>query len=84
MSKWRITNQNSKEIVSSLGSGSPAAAIALNIDVDEIQKIFDAYLASSLSEIESKLSPKDLIEFNRIKNEGLSSLFNGKFGISVF
>ena len=37
-----------------------------------------------MSEIESKLSPKDLIEFNRIKNEGLSSLFNGKFGISVF
>lgn len=38
MSKWRITKPDSKEIVSTLGTGAPAAAVAMNLDVDQIQK----------------------------------------------
>jgi len=84
MSKWRITKSDSKEIATALGSGAPAAAVAINLDVDQIQKIMDTYLASSLSEIERKMSSTELIEFERIKSEGFSTIFNGKFGISAF
>ncbi|MBM3160214.1 MAG: hypothetical protein FJZ66_02675 [Bacteroidetes bacterium] len=84
MSKWRITKSDSKEIVSTLGSGSPKAAIAMNLDVDQIQKILDSYLKSSMSEIKSKLSASELLEFNRIKAEGFSTVFNGRFGIAAF
>ena len=39
MSKWRVTKQDTKEIASTLGTGSPTAAIAMNLDIDQIQKI---------------------------------------------
>jgi len=85
MSKWRITKSDSKEIASTLGAGSPTAAIAMNLDVDQIQKILDSYLKSNMSEIESKLSAGELLEFiNRIKAEGFSTVFNGRFGIAAF
>jgi hypothetical protein len=84
MSKWRITKPDSKEIVATLGTGAPAAAVAMNLDVDQIQKILDSYLKSSMSEIESKLSASELLEFNRIKAEGFSTVFNGRFGIAAF
>ncbi|MBM3418290.1 MAG: hypothetical protein FJY17_05140 [Bacteroidetes bacterium] len=84
MSKWRITKSDSKEIASTLGAGSPTAALAMNLDVDQIQKILDTYLQSSMSEIANKLSASELVEFNRIKAEGFSTVFSGRFGIASF
>ena len=84
MSKWRVTKQDTKEIASTLGTGSPTAAIAMNLDIDQIQKIMDNYLKTSLDELQSKLSDNELIEFDRIKKEGISTIFNGRFGIAAF
>ncbi len=84
MSKWKLTKSNSKEIVEKLGSGSPDLAMAMNLDMNQFDIMFDTYFKSILSEIESKLSDSELIDFNKIKTEGLSTLFSGKLGLAGF
>ena len=85
MNKWTVLGKDTKEIVRKLGRENPTAAIALNMDINELQKIVDTYLSGSFIEIGQKFNIPEIGEtLESLKGNGLKKYFNGILGVSLY
>lgn len=88
MNRWNVLGADTKKIVERLGRENPSVSVALNMNVSEMQSIYDYYLRESLNEIKEKNFLNSLVEINEfidvINEEGLTSLFEGELGASMY
>jgi len=91
---WNLFKKDSKPLLPTLGSGSPVGAFAINMNVDEYERLQKAYfplgMANSIQEsgLEKELLnyiPDNLAVIEAlIKKEGITSFINGEFGAAIY
>lgn len=94
MESWNIFRKDSKTLLSTLGSGNPVGAIAMNIDIEAYERLQKKYFPQSIANTiqDSGLDDvlKDYIPDNLaviealIKKEGMTSFINGGFSAAVY
>jgi len=94
MQKWNLMSSSSKKILTKLGPGKPSAGFLANVNVDEIQKLWNVYYPDGIintlmemnlgPEFENQI-PEELaaIEATLMK-DGLKSFFGGEIGIMLY
>jgi len=94
MKKWNLFGKSSKEILPKLGPGSPFAGFLANINVDEIQKLWNDYYPDGIvnaimdmnlgPEIEDQIPPELAAMEATLMKDGLQSFFGGEIGMMFY
>ena len=93
MEEFSFFNQNSKAVIEKLGQGNAAGALAVNINVEEIERFRKKYYPQSITNqlnslnnpLISEMIPKELALIEAIvMKEGIRSFMDGQMGAALF
>ena len=94
MKKWNLFGTSSKEILPKLGNGSPIAGYLANVNVDEIQKLWNEFYPDGIvnaimnmnlgPEIEDQIPPELAVMEATLRKDGLQSFFGGEIGMMLY